>query len=128
MATIGELAMINLTPHAITIVTSNNTTIIEPSGNLARVTSQSVESGEHNGIPVVRTVYGAVEGMPNPPAPCLVSGMVLAQLGEEWRGIAFAPATGPSDGAIRSDGVNPGPNGEVIPKGQIHAVTKLVTV
>ena len=119
--------MINLTPHASTIGT-NTTTIIEPSGTLARVTSQSVASGEYEGIPVVRTVYGAVEGMPNPPVPCLVSGMVLAQLGEEWRGIAFAPATGPSDGAIRSDGVTPGPNGEVLAKGQIHAVTKLVTV
>lgn len=121
--------MDNLTPHAITIVTSDNTTVkIEPSGNLARVTSQSVASGEYNGIPVVRTIFGAVEGMPNPPAPCLVSALVLAQLGEEWRGIAFAPATGPADGAIRSDGVTPGPDGKVIPKGQILAVTKLVTV
>ena len=128
VATIGELAMLNLTPHAITIIANDVTTIVEPSGTLARVTSQSVPTGEFNGIPVVRTEYGAVEGMPNPPAPCLISGMVLAQLGEEWRGIAFAPATGPSDGAIRSDGVTPGPNGEVLAKGQIHAVTKLVTV
>ena len=120
--------MINLTPHAITIINSDITTIVEPSGTLARVTSQSVASGEYNGIPVVRTVYGAVEGMPVTHTPCLVSGMVLAQLGEEWRGIAFAPATGPSDGAIRSDGVTPGYDGKVIPKGQILAVTKLVTV
>lgn len=131
MATIGELAMINLTPHAITIVSNTETgeTItIQPFGIVARVSTKSIPMPEYQGVPVIRTVYGDVEGMPNYPTPCLVSGMVLAQLGEEWRGIAFAPATGPSDGAIRSDGVNPGPSGEVIPRGQIHAVTKLVTV
>ena len=120
--------MINLTPHAITLVVNNETVTIQPFGEVARVSTQSLPMDEFHGMPVIRTVYGAVEGMPVTPTPCLVSGMVLAQLGEEWRGIAFAPATGPSDGAIRSDGVTPGPDGKVIPKGQILAVTKLVTV
>lgn len=120
--------MINLTPHAITLVVNNETVTIQPFGEVARVSTQSLPMDEFHGMPVIRTVYGAVEGMPVTPTPCLVSGMVLAQLGKEWRGIAFAPATGPSDGAIRSDGVTPGPDGKVIPKGQIIAVTKLVTV
>lgn len=74
-----------------------------------------LETGEEQGIPVVVTNYGDVENVP--PAGTekfLVSAMVLARLGSEYRGWAFAPDTGAT--AIRND------------KGQIEAVTQLVTV
>ena len=61
--------IINLTPHAISFVTEDGTHIltIEPSGALARVSARTEKTGAViNGIPVTRTVYGIVEGLPEP--------------------------------------------------------------
>lgn len=61
--------LVNLTPHAITFVNGDGEKIlvIEPSGQLARVSAKTVLTGEdYNGIPVTRTEYGTVEGLPAP--------------------------------------------------------------
>lgn len=111
--------MLNLTPHAITIRHNEVDTTIEPSGSVARVSTSSVDAGvcPVTGAPIIKTIYGDVEGLGSPSdGPVLVSALVLGRLGPEWSGVAFAPATGPADGAIRND------------KGHIVAVTKLVTV
>ena len=113
--------MKNLTPHAIVIRTiMNGDKVFQPSGEVARVsTNTEVVTINHLGTDIIRTVYGEVEGLGSPsdyPEGVLVSGLVLSRLGSEWTGIAFAPATGPDQGVIRND------------KGQIIAVTKLVTV
>ena len=111
--------MLNLTPHAITLRNQNGIDIsIEPSGTIARVASTSVDMGTgYEGLPVVKTVFGDVENVPAPnEGPFLVSALVLGQLGPEYSGVAFAPATGPNDNCIRDS------------KGMIQAVTKLVTV
>ena len=114
--------MINLTPHAINFQAQDGTVVtFQPSGTVARVATSTVEAGTVTvlvqAIPVIKTVYGEVTDVPKLPCePFLVSGMVLGQLGSEYSGIAFAPATGPQDGAIRND------------KGHIVAVTKFVTV
>ena len=113
--------MKNLTPHAIIVRTvMNGDQIFQPSGEVARVAaSTEVISITHLGTDIIRTVYGEVEGLGVPsdyPEGVLVSGLVLGQLGPEWSCIAFGPATGPRDGAIRDE------------KGHIVAVTKLVTV
>ena len=65
---------------------------------------------------IVISVAGTkVEGIGSPSdGPCLVSSLVLSALGEEWKGVAFAPDTG--DTAIRNE------------SGQIIAVTRLITV
>lgn len=57
----------NLTPHAINIVDSEGRNIktIEPSG-LARVAAVTVAIGEVDGIPLTRTEFGEVEGLPEP--------------------------------------------------------------
>ena len=109
--------MLNLTPHDIVVVVDGESTNFPPSGTIARVSCESVASGTVNGIPVVINRFGDVTGVPALPCePFLVSGMVLAQLGAQYSGVAFAPATGPNDGAIRND------------KGHITGVTKLVTI
>lgn len=115
--------MLNLTPHSVNIQLNGEVHSI-PSSGVTRVSTQSVEKPSVSieglgAVPVVSTVYGAVEGLGTPdqyPNGVLVSLLVLNQLGSEWSGIAFAPATGPKDGAIRDE------------NGQIAAVTKLVTV
>ena len=98
--------IINLTPHDIHVVGTNDQTIIFPaSGNVARVSSSDVvvggvDLGEFD-LPVVSTSYGRVTGIPDS-GMFIVSAMVLAQLGEEYRNRAFAPDTGPT--AVRKDG------------------------
>lgn len=62
------MTIINLTPHSINFVDADGKEImtVEPSGNLARVSSKTVTTGEvFCGIPVTSTEYGAVEGLPD---------------------------------------------------------------
>lgn len=54
---------VNLTPHPITLV---NGPTIAPSGSVARCSSTSTEVGTHEGVTLVRTVFGAVTGLPEP--------------------------------------------------------------
>ena len=107
--------LLNLTPHAITIRTSDGDITIPPSGGMARVAANAVRVGAYNGIPVVSNKYGPVEGLVRDeqgvPVPCIVSGMVLAALPAGTPNV-FAPATGAT--AIRENG-------------QVVAVTELVT-
>lgn len=102
--------MLNLTPHAITIQLADGTTVtFPPSGRLARVASQEVEVGTLHGVPVIKRAFGAVEGLPDDGAPCLVSALVLSAC--PGRSGVYAPDTGPT--AVRKDG-------------QVIAVTRLV--
>ena len=104
----------NLTPHEIKVETATGTVSIPASGTVARVETSSQDEAIFNGIRVVSNKADRVVGMPCPPEPCLVSGMVLDLLGSEWAGIAFAPDTGAT--AVRNE------------KGHIVAVTQLRTV
>ena len=67
----------NLTPHAIVLV---NGPTLPPSGSIARCASSSTPAGEHGGVALVRTVFGAVEGLPEPEAGVVfvVSALVRA--------------------------------------------------
>ena len=56
--------IINLTPHSITLLRENDEPLIIQSSGLARVTSETIITGEVNGIPVTSTVYGEVTGLP----------------------------------------------------------------
>lgn len=59
--------IVNLTPHRIAICFDNGSTLpIEPSGQLARVSSKTVKIGMFNNIPITTTVYGDVVGLPEP--------------------------------------------------------------
>lgn len=57
----------NLTPHAITIMPDGSVPLVVPaSGQLARVSTRTVQTGTVDGIPVTETEYGSVEGLPDP--------------------------------------------------------------
>jgi len=101
--------LVNLTPHAIRLIASCGTEIvIPPSGNVARVDSESTLVGElaHGGFrfPVSRTTYGQVTGLPEPwefpGTTYVVSGKVLGQCPE--RSDVIGPDTGST--AVRKDG------------------------
>jgi len=60
--------VVNLTPHAITFVDSNGdiALTVEPSGTIARVTTETIVTGICVGIPVTETKFGEVENLPEP--------------------------------------------------------------
>ena len=62
------MQLVNLTPHKITIINSDGETIreIAPSGTIARAASTVVDDGSVDGVPIVRTTFGQVEGLPEP--------------------------------------------------------------
>ena len=72
--------IINLTPHALNIITGTGTVTVPPSGAVARCATVSAPAGEHEGIPLARTTYGEVQGLPAPVAGTLfvVSALVRA--------------------------------------------------
>lgn len=62
------IKMINLTPHAVTFYTSDGDTVLQtvPSSGIARAEQERRPIGSANDIPVFKTSYGAVEGLPDP--------------------------------------------------------------
>ncbi len=59
--------IINLTPHKITLLDESNKVILElESSGVARCTVTRQKIKEINGIPVNRTVFGEVTGLPEP--------------------------------------------------------------
>ena len=68
---------VNLTPHAVVVVGGPT---LPPSGSVARCASSSTPAGEHGGVGLVRTVFGAVKGLPEPEAGVIfvVSALVRA--------------------------------------------------
>lgn len=61
------MGLVNLTPHTLNIETSNGTMLeIEPSGTIARVSTECVQVGEVAGIPVFAVQSGEITGLPEP--------------------------------------------------------------
>lgn len=60
--------ILNLTPHSISFIgdDGNIISVIDPSGQLARVSARTVRTGEISGIPTSETEYGEVESLPDP--------------------------------------------------------------
>ncbi len=105
------MKIINLTPHDIVVRTSEGDTIFPKSGEVARVSTSAKEEGWINGITVVSTSFGEIEGLPARADGMIyiVSAMVLSALAGK-RSDVLAPDTGAT--AIRNE------------KGQIVAVTR----
>lgn len=91
--------IINCTPHAITITDGPT---IEPSGQVARVTTQQVDAGDIAGIPVKTQTFGDIVDLPEPQAGTvfIVSAIVLSAAKEQGRTDVVAPDT---SNAIRND-------------------------
>ena len=95
------MKMINLTPHAVTIVKETGNLVIEPSGMLARVAAKIVTIGEIDGIPVTTTEFGEVENLPEPEEGTIyiVSSLVAQRC--THRGDVFIPNEAVRDEAGR---------------------------
>ena len=59
------MKIINLTPHPLVIQRADGTSETIESSGIARCATTETVVGEVNGIPVVRTTFGAVEGLPD---------------------------------------------------------------
>lgn len=100
--------IVNLTPHIVRIHDADGNLIvtIAPSGVPARCSTQREQVGEVKGIPLYRTRYGEVTGLPDPePGTILiVSGMVRAAVAHRtdlWQpGEAVRDAAGQVIGCI----------------------------
>lgn len=92
------MEIVNCTPHAIVL---NNGTTYQPSGNIARVSSEHVEQDAIDGIPCYNVVFGMVIGLPEPKKDTLyiVSSIVANATN---RTDVIVPATGHKE-AIRND-------------------------
>lgn len=97
--------IINLTAHTINVILEGKE-IAYPSQGLARVKTEEKEINKINDIPVVKTVYTTVEGLPEQQENTvyLVSTLVLQALKANGieRPDCLAPNTGLS-GAIRNE-------------------------
>ena len=61
------MQVINLTPHELTLVGSNEEVIERiPSSGITRVSEVVETLGNINGIPLVKKTFGKVEGLPDP--------------------------------------------------------------
>lgn len=63
-----SMKIINLTPHSITFLDKDGNVLIhvDPSGSLARVSVSKEHVDTYGGIPVKKSVFGEVEGLPDP--------------------------------------------------------------
>lgn len=64
-----DTELINLTPHAITVLDQNNNVMLTiPSSGIARAEQTRERIGDIGGIPISKTGYGKVIDLPNPKA------------------------------------------------------------
>ena len=121
-ATEFPMTLVNLTPHAITLIApSGEHHVIPPSGTVARVASTPGAVEAREGFPCLvasPTKFGEVTGLPAPAEGTVfvVSGMVGSALAGKGRTDVLVPGTGPNDGALRNEA------------GHIVGVTRLVAV
>ena len=61
------MRIVNLTPHELKVVDGGNNVVATfPSSGVARARQHDVPAGEINSIPVVKTEFGEVLGLPEP--------------------------------------------------------------
>lgn len=106
------MKFVNLTPHEIGIRV-RMADIVLPSAGLARVSTTEEQMGDADGVPLVRTTYGDIIGLPGPvdDVMYIVSAVVLDVAKRHGRTDVAAPDSGPT--AIRNE------------KGHIVAVRQL---
>jgi len=97
-----QTKLVNLTPHEVTIYDENGNVKlrIPPSGQVARVKSRQVKIGEINGIPVFKTEFYDIEGLPDPqPDTVYIVSLLVLQACRDRKDLV-APDTSPQ-GAVR---------------------------
>lgn len=90
----SEAEIVNLTPHTIRIYLDSTQVVTLPtSGEIARLPTFQIETDPLGLIPVVRTVYGKIEGLPEPkPGVVYVVSSLVARAAK--REDVLAPDTG----------------------------------
>lgn len=99
-----EPKIINLTPHDVVVHLEGEKKIYPKSGEVARVTTKSVQVGEVDGVPVFEQTYGEIEGLPDPQDGVyyIVSLVVRQAAQAQGRTDVISPDTSPS-GAVRNE-------------------------
>lgn len=96
---------VNLTPHALSLYTTEGVRDIPASGRLCRVKTRPEFLQVVDGMPVYTDAFDGIEDLPDPEVGIvfLVSGLVLTAMKDAGikRSDVLAPGTGPLDGAIR---------------------------
>lgn len=101
---------INLTPHVLNVVDADGNQLfsVAPSGKSARVTTDQTVVGSVVGVDIVRTVFGDVDGLPDPQPDTvyIVSTLVLQALkaNDIQRDDVVAPDTSPASVVRNADG------------------------
>lgn len=99
--------LVNLTPHAVTVILSTNengeqeSVTIPASGTIARVQQNTcVEYVDVDGLPFTRNEFGAIENLPEPETNVryIVSAMVESAAVKEGRMDCVFPCTPVRDG------------------------------
>ena len=73
--------LVNLTPHAITLLEAGcDYRVLAPSGQVARCSTSSVQVGVFDDVPLFRTVGGAVTGLPDPQSDTMYIVSALVRL------------------------------------------------
>ncbi|TCJ98224.1 UNVERIFIED_ORG: hypothetical protein BDK47_11810 [Anoxybacillus amylolyticus] len=102
------MKVVNLTSHTVRVVDDKGRSllVVPPSGTTARVTTQQAVVGSVAGVDVVRTVFGSVEGLPDPQdgVVFVVSTLVLQALKSAGvdRTDVVSPDTSPAS-VVRDD-------------------------
>ncbi len=99
---VKNVEFVNLTPHEITLVREDGEVVkIPPSGQVARVKVEQEVVNEINGIPIVKTTFGDIEGLPEPQeGKIFIVSSIVAQAAA--RTDVVAPDTSPQ-GVIRDE-------------------------
>lgn len=95
------LNFVNLTPHDIIVRSENGDRVFQPSGQVARLNTRQINVTPIEGIPVVVTQLGVVEGLPEPKNGIFYIVSSLIAQAVRNRPDVFSPDTGPT--AIRDE-------------------------
>jgi hypothetical protein len=94
--------IINLTPHSINVKVGESLFTYEPSGDIARVKTETKVVFYAGEIQVVKTTFSAVEGLPEPHDDTLYLVSSIVAQAAKGRSDVVAPDTGAT--AIRENG------------------------
>ena len=93
-----HMEIINLTPHDFSLCNEAGEVVrvIPPTKPAARVSSASQAIGSIDGIPVTKTTFGHVEGLPDPQEGVCYIVSLLVQQRVPHRSDVYRPDTGPA--------------------------------
>jgi hypothetical protein len=86
-----NLMLVNLTPHDITIVSDSHSKSVPRDGTVARVSVTRELVAFVDGVPVYRSVYGPVVGLPGPAEGVAFVVSALVRLAVPHRKDVFSP-------------------------------------